>query len=228
MSNAMCAICQLEFTECKDCSPKKCLCKELFKCCNNSFHKSCIKKLYDSKIISQIMRITKCPLCRTYIDKDTKDCLTNEQYLEELEESIIDYDIQVMNYKEKNDISNEEHKKLIDLCDNIMENNNQRMLDMIELHAKDMEEMKQSRDKISNNLKKAISSMRILLNDAKENQIQITMLEAEKKGLEDCIYKNIQKNQIENKIISKLTTLQIDKESQTDHRNDKNYSGIAC
>ena len=94
MTNPICAICQQDFSESEELY-------ETFNCCNNSFHTKCIKKLYDSKIISQIMRIAKCPLCRNYVDKDTKEVMTNEQYLIELEESIIDYDLQLLSFKEK-------------------------------------------------------------------------------------------------------------------------------
>ena len=124
MTDAICAICQLEFNECTNSNHVNCDCKETFTCCNNSYHSKCIFKLFNSHLITTIMRIAKCPLCRKYIDQDSKFVMTSNDYITELEESIIDYDLQVHSYKNKIDESNEKHLKLVDLCDDIMESNN--------------------------------------------------------------------------------------------------------
>ena len=100
-----------------------------------------------------------------------------------------------------------------------MENNNQRMLQLIESHATDMEEMRISKEKLSQNLRRAIDSMRILLDDNKNIQLKNTILEAEKKGLEDVIYYQNNKKYNENNIFSKLYQQTTDNYSQTEETN---------
>ena len=228
MTNPICAICQQELKECTENIHTNCECKETFSCCNNSFHISCVNKLYDSKIISQLTKIAKCPLCRNYVDKYTKETLTKDQYLEELEESLIDYDVQNMAFKEKINESHEKEEKLINLCDSIMENNNSRILEMIEIHAKDMENANIARERLSNNLKRAVDSMKILLDENRKSEIKISILEAEKKGLEDLVVYRKNKLYNEKHIIEKLIPEQNNKEIQTNITENNFEESVSC
>ena len=64
MTDAICAICQQEFNECTNSIHVNCDCKETFTCCSNSYHSKCIFKLFNSQLITTIMRIAKCPLSK--------------------------------------------------------------------------------------------------------------------------------------------------------------------
>lgn len=233
MTNAICAICQLEFNECNESLHINCDCKETFSCCNNSFHKSCVSKLFESKIITTIMRIAKCPLCRNYVDRDTKLSLNINDYVIELEESIIDYDLQILAYKKQTEEYERKNQKLVDLCDNIMENNDNKITNLMELHTQDMVNIKEINERLSLNLKRSIDNMKILLEENKKYKCEIEILEFEKDGLKKLIH---QKNNDTNSIIknvnnTKISTIKINKESQTEDNyesEDNINKGVVC
>jgi hypothetical protein len=233
MTNAICAICQLEFDECKESHHINCDCKETFSCCNNSFHKSCVSKLFESKIITTIMRIAKCPLCRNYVDRDTKLSLNINDYVIELEESIIDYDLQILAYKKQTEEYDKKNKKLVDLCDNIIDNNHNKIDNLMELHRHDIENIKEINDRLSLSLKKSIDNTKILFEENKKNKCEIEILEFEKNALKKLIY---QKNDEANSIIrnvnnTKINTIKINKESQTEdnYESEDNINrGVVC
>ena len=177
------------------------------------------------------MRIAKCPLCRKYIDQDSKFVMTSNDYITELEESIIDYDLQVHSYKNKVDESNEKHLKLVDLCDDIMESNNNKIINLMKEHTKDIEDMKDIREQMTCNLRQALDTMKYLLEENKSQRCEIAILEAEKNGLKSLIQK---KNSIiydSNSVITHLTTnltTKLNKEIQTDVNEDDFKRGVIC
>jgi hypothetical protein len=228
MTDAICAICQQEFNECTNSIHVNCDCKETFTCCSNSYHSKCIFKLFNSQLITTIMRIAKCPLCRKYIEQDSKIVMTSNDYITELEESIIDYDLQVHSYKNKVDESNEKHLKLIDLCDDIMETNNKKVINLMEEHAKDIEDMKSIREQLAHNLRLALDTMKHLLEENKSQRCEIAILEAEKDGIKSLIQKKNSTIYDSNSVIDILTTTKLNKEIQTEVSDEDLLKGVAC
>jgi len=217
MTDAICAICQQEFNECTNLIHVNCDCKETFACCSNSYHSRCIFKLFNSQLITTIMRIVKCPLCRKYIDQDSKLPMTSNDYITELEESVIDFDLQVHSYKKKVDESTEKHMKLVNLCDNIMND-----------HTKDIEDMKSIREQLAHNLRVALDTMKHLLEENKSQRCEIAILEAEKDGIKSLIQKKNSTIYDSNSVIDILTTTKFNKEIQTDVNEDDFKRGVIC